>query len=58
MEIKKTVKAYTHQEYRKAKIVHLKNSLQEEEFLYQGRMITKKEADDIVQSYMQHKNSR
>lgn len=46
---------FTHLDYRKAKIVHLVNREQEVLFYYQGKTITKEEADAITQRYMEEK---
>lgn len=42
---------YTHMEYRKAKVVHLINEKKETIFIYKGKEITKKKADEIVNQY-------
>ncbi|PWJ19752.1 hypothetical protein ATF84_101296 [[Clostridium] innocuum] len=46
---------YTHMEYRRARVVHIVNALQEEEFVYKGKLITKEEANAITQRYMEQK---
>ena len=49
---------YTHLEYRKAKIVHLINTERQEEFIYQGKAITKEEAGRLVAAYRAEKEKR
>ncbi|WP_133968932.1 hypothetical protein [Eubacterium limosum] len=44
--------AFTHWDYRKAKVVHLVNREQDVRFYHQGKPITKEEADTITQRYM------
>lgn len=42
-------------EYRRARVVHIVNALQEEEFVYKGKSITKEEANAITQRYIEDK---
>lgn len=46
---------FTHQDYRKAKIVHLVNQKQEVLFYHRGKTITKEEADEITLRYMKNR---
>lgn len=41
-------------DYRKAKIVHLINTSQVEEYIYKGKAITKEEADKLVEQYIRN----
>lgn len=54
----KIEKGFTHLEYRKAKVVHLINIQRKEEFVYKGKKISKEEANNIVEAYMQAKADR
>ena len=54
----KIEKKFTHLEYRRAKVVHLVNIQKEEEFIYKGKEISKEEANNIVEAYMQAKADR
>lgn len=58
MKEKEEMMRYTHLEYRKAKIVHLININKEEEFLFQGKAITKEEADSLVETYKSDKKKK
>ena len=44
---------YTHEEYRKARIIQIINKFGEEQYFYKSKEITKTEANQIVQ----HKNN-
>lgn len=48
-------KKYTHMDYRKARVVHLVDTLQEEKFMYRGKPISKAEADNLVKEYLNRK---
>ena len=41
-------RGYTHEDYRRAKVIQLRNKKGEEQYFYRSREITKKEADEIV----------
>lgn len=47
---------FTHEQYRSAGVAHLLNMNQECEFYYQGRLITKEQADKMVIEYFKRKN--
>lgn len=49
---------YTHMDYRKAKVVHLIDALQEEKFMYKGKPISKADADNLVKEYLNRKKQK
>lgn len=46
---------FTHMEYRRAKIAHVITFDKNIEFYYKGKLITKEDADRIVERYLRKK---
>lgn len=50
--MKKKYGSFTHEQYRKAKVIHLVNMQKREEFVYEGKEISKTKAIAITKAYM------